>query len=170
MPRRPPGLKLYPQLLTGDALDALRAHCRALPPPPSNPLFRYFGDFGENARTEPVRPWMLDMGRDMLARGFFSELPNQYRVTRWDGTLAAQFKWHTDNRRHGEEILVISLTDRRAIGWRPRADSPEPYVLRLEAGDGYLIRGSARWQWQHRVMPVGHQRSGGESFVIAYRR
>ena len=171
MPRRPPGLKLYPDLLTGPALDTLRAQCRALPPPPHNPLFRYFGSFGDGSRTEPVQPWMVAVGQEMQRRGFFVEEPNQFRVTRWDGELAAQFKWHIDNRRHGEEILVISLTDRRAIGFRPRADdSVEPHVLRLSAGDGYLIRGTARWQWQHRVLPVGHRRSGGESFVVAWKR
>lgn len=163
-------MKLYPRLLSGGALDQLRERCRALPPPPANPLFRYFGDFGENVLTEPVRPWMVEMGRDMLGRGFFSALPNQYRVTRWDGELAAQFKWHVDNRRHGQEILVVSLTDRRAIGWRPRIGDADPYILELDAGDGYLIRGAARWQWLHRVMPVGHARSGGESFVLAHRR
>jgi alkylated DNA repair dioxygenase AlkB len=80
------------------------------------------------------------------------------------------FKWHTDADRHGERILVISLTDSRAIGFRSRSDSSEPYVLSLDAGDGYLIRATARWQWEHRVMPVGQGRGGGESFVLAYRR
>ena len=171
MPRRPPGLKLYPQALTGAPLDTLRERCRALPPPPHNPLFRYFGAFGENSRTEPVQPWMETLGVEMLARGFFTAAPNQFRVTRWDGELSAQFKWHIDNRRHGEEILVISLTDGRAIGFRPRGeDRAEPYVIRLDAGDAYVIRGTARWQWQHRVMPVGHERSGGESFILAHKR
>ena len=68
MPKRPPGLKLYPQQLTGSDLDTLRERCRALPPPPANPLFRYFGDFGENIQTEDVRPWMLETATSSAAR------------------------------------------------------------------------------------------------------
>ena len=43
----PGGLKVFRGLMTGDELAELRERCRSLPPPPYNPLFRYFGDFGE---------------------------------------------------------------------------------------------------------------------------
>lgn len=95
MSGRPPGLKVYPGLLEPRDTARLLALCRELPPPPKNPLFRYFGALGEDA---------------------------------------------------------------------------EPYALRLDAGDAYVIRATARWQWEHRVMPVGHQRGGGESFVMASKR
>lgn len=163
---------MFPALVTGDDLIALRDHCRALPPPPYNPLFRYFGDFGANARRiEEVQPWMEEVGRRMVEAGLFEVQPNQHRVTNWRGDLAANFKWHIDNHRHGEEILVICLTDGRSIGFRdPRRSGADPFVLQLDAGDAYMIQGAARWKWEHKVMPTGHDRSGGESFVLAHRR
>lgn len=169
MSRRPPGLKVYRQLCPPEEVARLLAQCRSLPPPPANPLFRYFGAFPPGPGVEAVADWMPGWGQRMVERGLFREVPNQYRVCNWLGEHAAQFKWHTDADRHGERILVICLTDNRAIGFRPRTGG-EPYVLRLDAGDGYLIRATARWQWEHRVMPVGHGRSGGESFVLAHRR
>ena len=39
-----------------------------------------------------------------------------------------------------------------------------------DAGDIYIIRATARWQWEHRVMPAGPGRGGGESFVMAWKR
>jgi hypothetical protein len=170
MPKRPPGLKTYPAAMSPDEVTELLALCRSLPPPPGNPLFRYFGDFGSNKGVEPVAPWMPRWGELMVARGFFKEPPNQYRVTHWIGDLRAQFKWHIDSQRHGERILVISLTDGRQIGFRPRAKPQEPYMLEQNAGDIYIIRATARWQWEHCVMPAGADRGGGESFVMAWRR
>ena len=136
--RRPPGLKIYRQLCSPEEVAALREQCRSLPPPPNNPLFRYFGAFPPGPHVEDVADWMPMWGDRMLSRGLFKHAPNQYRVCNWIGDLSAQFKWHTDADRHGERILVISLTDGRSIGFRPRGERAEPYVLRLDAGDGYL--------------------------------
>lgn len=91
-------------------------------------------------------------------------------VCNWIGEYAAQFKWHIDSNRHGEEILVISLTDGRQIGFRPPGRPDKIWTLELDAGDAYFMRGAARWNWDHRVMPSGCSRSGGESFILAYRR
>ena len=170
VPPKPPGIKVYRQLLSTDELGELRTQCRALPPPTGNPLFRLFGAFGANKATEQVRPWMEDWGRAMVDRELFATLPNQYRVCNWIGDLSAQFKWHIDSKRHGEEILVISLTDGRKIGFRPPGKPDRTWVLELAAGDGYFMRGAARWNWDHRVMPTGRSRSGGESFIMAFKR
>ena len=170
MPRRPPGLKIYRELCSPAEVARLLEQCRSLPAPPNNPLFRYFGAFPPGPHVEDLAAWMPGWGQRMVERGLFKVAPNQYRVCNWIGDFSAQFKWHTDANRHGERILVISLTGSRAIGFRSRADRAAPYVLQLEAGDGYLIRATARWQWEHRVMSVGQGRGGGESFVLAYKR
>jgi len=167
MSGKPPGLKIHRELLSPAEVKQLLADCRRLPPPPNNPLFRYFGEFGENTDVEDVRDWMLPWGERMVTQGLFKKQPNQYRVCNWIGDLHDQFKWHIDSTRHGERILTICLTDSRTIGFRPRARHQAPYLLQLSAGDAYMIRATARWQWLHRVMPTGHGRSGGESFVIA---
>lgn len=168
--KKPPGLKTYRQLLDPEQVATLLEQCHSLPPPTGNPLFRLFGAFGKNKATEPVRPWMQGWGQAMVGKGLFAQLPNQYRVCNWMGELSAQFKWHIDSKRHGEEILIISLTDGRAIGFRPPGRPDKTWVLELDAGDAYFMRGAARWNWDHRVMPSGRKRSGGESFVIASRR
>lgn len=172
MGSKPNGLKVYRGLVTGKTLETLRQNCRALPAPPYSPLFRYFGYFGENARRiEEVRPWMVTFATRMVTEGIFDEQPNQHRVTNWRGDLSAHFKWHIDNHRHGEEILVICITDGRSIGFRdPKRPKKSPHILELNAGDAYLIAGAARWKWEHKVLPTGQNSSGGESFVLAYRR
>jgi hypothetical protein len=167
---KPPGLKVYRALIDGAEVEALRSACRSLGPAPGNPLFRLFGDFGENKATEPVEPWMIAWGQRMYAAKMFASEPNQYRVCNWLGKFAAQFKWHIDSKRHGEEILVIALTDGRKIAFRPPGRPDRTWVLELDAGDAYFMRGAARWNWDHRVLPAGRASSGGESFILAYRR
>ncbi|MEZ4359749.1 MAG: hypothetical protein R3B48_06175 [Kofleriaceae bacterium] len=170
MADKPPGLKVHRRLLEDADVSALLADCRGLPPPTGNPLFRLFGDFGDNKDTEEVTPWMHRWGRWALDRQLFKEEPNQYRVCNWIGELSAQFKWHIDSRRHGEEILVISLTDGRKIAFRPPGSSDSGWVLELNAGDGYFMTGAARWNWDHKVMATGRERGGGESFILAFKR
>ncbi|MEZ4427741.1 MAG: hypothetical protein R3A51_08660 [Nannocystaceae bacterium] len=170
MAGKPPGIKVLRGLLDSDDIAKLRGQCHSLPAPTGNPLFRLFGDFGDNKATEEVRPWMVEWGQRMYAERRFRELPNQYRVCNWLGEHSAQFKWHIDSKRHGEEILVISLTDGRKIGFRPPGRPEHTWVLELAAGDGYFMRGAARWSWDHCVLPSGAGRSGGESFILAYRR
>ncbi len=170
MASKPSGIAVHRALLSPAEVQTLLGQCRSLPPTRGNPLFRLFGSFGQNKLTEETRPWMMDWGRLMVERELFSTLPNQYRVCNWLGELSAQFKWHIDSKRHGEHILVISLTDGRRIGFRPRGKPAATWVLELDAGDGYFMKGAARWSWDHRVMPTGRERSGGESFVLAYKR
>lgn len=170
MASKPPGLKVHRNLLDLEEVSEMLEQCRSLPPPPGNPLFRLFGDFGSNIATEVPRPWMEVWGQRMLDKKLFKQLPNQYRVCNWIGDMSAQFKWHIDSKRHGEHILVISLTDGRRLGFRPPGKPDKEYVLELDAGDGYFMTGAARWNWDHRVMPTGRDRSGGESFVLAFKR
>lgn len=131
-------------------------------------LFRYYGSFGLPETPAPSA-WMLAWGEALQRRGYFAALPNQYRVCDWVGALAAQFKWHIDNQRHGERIFVISLSGPREIGFR-EGEEGERYVMRLDAGDAYVMEGPARWRWQHCVLPVGRGRGGGRSFVVSEKR
>jgi hypothetical protein len=185
-----PGLKTFKNLLSQQEVDSIVAHDEYTKNP-GDVLFRYYGDFGHaitpepsaeapdaNApvrrgapgkETPPPSPWMLKWGEKFYKEGWWEEIPNQYRVTDWFGHLAPQFKWHIDNHRHGEKILAISLSNNRAIGFRKDPDSPV-FELEQNAGDAYLIAGPIRWSWQHCVLPRGHDRSGGRSFVISYKR
>jgi alkylated DNA repair dioxygenase AlkB len=168
--KRPRGLKLYPGLLSLDEVERILA-CPELPQPsPETPeLFRLFGDFGSNKPAAPPAPWMLAWGEALHEKGLFAETPNQYRLCDWIGDLHAQFKWHIDNDRHGEEILAISLSEHRRIGFRDPGHRRSVYEIELDIGDAYLMRGAARWKWEHRVIPAGAGRGGGRSFVLSYR-
>ena len=164
--KRPTGLKVYPSLLSGSSVvDILKEQeCQN----PSQQLFRLFGQFG-GKKSQPPSPWMLRWGERMKDMGLYSEKPNQYRLCDWIGEHSGQFKWHTDNNRHGEQILVICLTGNRVIGFRPRSKKGV-FELELGVGDGSMIQGSARWSWEHCVLPRGEKKSGGKSFVMSYKR
>ncbi|MBU47730.1 MAG: hypothetical protein CL920_03450 [Deltaproteobacteria bacterium] len=164
--KRPPGLKLYPALLSSQDIHNILQRPELPQSRPECPqLFRLFGDFGGKEASTPS-PWMLEWGTRLQEQGFFSTTPNQYRLCDWIGDLSAQFKWHIDNKRHGKEILVISLTDQRRIGFRPPTGRGY-YSVELNAGDAYLMRGASRWQWEHCVLPSGQSRSGGKSFILS---
>jgi len=148
-------------------VDRLSARAAGHPQAPTNPqLFRLYGDFGGRERG-PAADWMLAFGDEMVRRGLFKARPAQYRLCDWRGEHAAQFKWHTDSDRHGENILAIALTDGRGLGFRSRARKGATWRLNLDAGDAYMMRGAARWQWEHRILPVGPRRSGGRSLILA---
>lgn len=166
--RKPAGLKLFPQLLSSTEIQEILSQQEYAPQHEAQTkLFRYFGDFG-SLKTPEASDWMLRYGHKCVARGVFKTLPNQYRVCDWVSDLSAQFKWHIDSRRHGEDILAICLTPNRQIGFRDPAKS-EIYILELDAGDAYLMRKGARWNLEHRVMPTGKEVGGGKSFIMSVR-
>lgn len=164
--KRPAGLKVYPGLISSDEAQAILQtdECRHS----NGQLFRLFGDFGGKKAQAPC-PWMKEWGARLRDEGYFQELPNQYRLCDWIGEHSAQFKWHIDNSRHGEKILVLCLSEKRAIGFRKKGKK-EFFELELTAGDAYMIAGAARWSWEHCILPVGEGKSGGKSFVLSYKR
>jgi len=103
---KPPGLKTFPKLLSQKEVDLIVANDEYTKNP-GDVLFRYYGDFGHNTpepttppkadapirrgapgkETPPPSPWMLAWGKTLQDRGFFDEMPNQYRVTDWFGSL-----------------------------------------------------------------------------------
>ncbi len=166
----PQGLKVYPNFATPkqvqEILEQNEFHNQT---EANHRLFRYYGDFGTATELEPAS-WMLAWGKKLKGMGFFNELPNQYRVCDWKGELSSQFKWHIDNRRHGEQIFVISLSSGRKIGFRDKKTQRTHEEIALDSGDAYMMQGASRWQWEHRVVPTGKTRSGGRSFVVSFRR
>lgn len=168
---KPPGLKVHRALFTPEEVAEVLAHPEMVQPRAENPqLFRLFGDFGANKEADEPAPWMLAWGERLTARGLFSARPTQYRLCDWIGDLEGQFKWHTDNDRHGQEILAVALSPGRRIGFRDPNRPAATFELDLDLGDAYLMTGKARWSWEHRVLPRGRERSGGKSFILSYRR
>ncbi|MDF1666760.1 MAG: hypothetical protein P1V97_33730 [Planctomycetota bacterium] len=164
--KRPTGLKIFQNLISEGEVQEILAQEETANS--KGQLFRLFGEFGGKKAKKPS-PWMQEWGARLKREGLFSELPNQYRLCDWIGEHSSQFKWHIDNSRHGEKILVLCLSEKRAIGFRKRGKR-ESFELELCAGDAYMIAGAARWSWEHCILPVGEGKSGGKSFIMSYKR
>jgi alkylated DNA repair dioxygenase AlkB len=64
--------------------------------------------------------------------------------------------WHRDVPDF-EEVIGISLLGHarmRFRPWPPRANERSRWAIELEPRSIYLLRGPARWQWQHAVSPT----------------
>ena len=61
--------------------------------------------------------------------------------------------WHTDAQRFGECVMAISLSAEGRLQFRP-TDSKPTYELKVAPGSLYVMRGPARWHYQHQVVPV----------------
>ena len=167
---KPTGLKIYNNLLSKDEVNKILSYKEYETQSETNTvLFRYFGNYIAKS-TYPTENWMLELGKVLYEKKYFSEIPNQYRVCDWVGRLSDQFKWHIDNDRHGSEILSICLTDNRMIGFRDPTKPDDVYKIEFNAGDAYMMTKASRWNWEHRVMPVGRDSEGGKSIIMSYKR
>lgn len=165
---KPSGLKVYKNLLSTSEVEDILSNDEYKTQDEANTvLFRYYGNYKE---SPPATDWMIKLGEKLYNEKYFSELPNQYRVCDWVGRLSNQFKWHIDADRHGPEILAICLTDNRMIGFRDPTKTDDIYKIELNAGDAYMMTKSARWNWQHKVMPVGRTSEGGKSIILNFKR
>jgi alkylated DNA repair dioxygenase AlkB len=77
---------------------------------------------------------------------------NQCIVTRYPS--GAGIGWHTDAPRFGEVIVAGSLGAQARLQFR--RNGTEEVVCELMAGSGslYVMRGPARWEYQHQVVAV----------------
>ncbi|BBM84661.1 hypothetical protein [Candidatus Uabimicrobium amorphum] len=166
--KRPPGLKIMRNFCSEEEVNEILQQPQFVNNPTME-LFRLFGEFGGKAAQKPDE-WMIEYGTKIFRKYYiFPEVPNQYRVCDWIGELSSNFKWHIDNKRHGKDILVITLSEKRLIGFRRDPDA-EVYKVELSTGDAYLMSGSSRWSWEHCVLPSGKEKSGGKSFIMSYRK
>jgi alkylated DNA repair protein (DNA oxidative demethylase) len=66
--------------------------------------------------------------------------------------------WHTDAPRFGECIVGVSLGSEARFQLRPNGTEEASYEIRAAPGSMYLLRGPARWEYQHQVVPVRTER------------
>jgi DNA oxidative demethylase len=66
--------------------------------------------------------------------------------------------WHTDAPRFGECVAGVSLGSEARLQFRPNGAKEPSYELRAAPGSMYLMRGPARWGYQHQVVPVKTER------------
>lgn len=98
--------------------------------------------------------------------------PLREKAAAWSGIAAESFTqalvaeyqpgtplgWHRDVPDF-EEVLGVSLLDTAVMRWRPWPHEPgrragPPLELALAPRSIYLMRGAARWAWQHSIVPT----------------
>jgi alkylated DNA repair protein (DNA oxidative demethylase) len=66
--------------------------------------------------------------------------------------------WHTDAPRFGDYILAISLASPARLQFRPNKSKAVSFEITATPGSLYVMHGIARWQYQHRIIPVKVER------------
>jgi alkylated DNA repair dioxygenase AlkB len=114
-------------------------------------------DFSRNELTAaPPIPEFLRPLRAEVAQ--WANIP----VARIEHAMVAEYQpatplgWHRDVPQF-EEVVGVSLLGRARLRfrpWPPKHNQRTTYALELEPRSAYLVRGAARWQWQHAVSPT----------------
>ncbi|MBA15319.1 MAG: hypothetical protein CMN73_03085 [Sphingomonas sp.] len=72
--------------------------------------------------------------------------------------------WHVDGHRFGASICGISFGAPAVMQFRRTGQDAVAYEIQLEPGSVYILSGPARWDHEHRVLPLE-----GERFNLTYR-
>lgn len=118
-------------------------------------------DFSRNELTAaPPMPEFLHPLRTQVAQ--LARLP----ATQITHAMIAEYQpgtalgWHRDVPQF-EEVMGVSLLGHARLRfrpWPPQHNQRTTYALDLEPRSAYLMRGPARWQWQHAISPTKQQR------------
>ena len=66
--------------------------------------------------------------------------------------------WHTDAPVFSEYILGISLASEARLQFRPKKSQKASFEVKVAPGSLYVMHGSARYDYEHRIMPVKTER------------
>jgi alkylated DNA repair dioxygenase AlkB len=163
----PEGFEYRRELLSTNEADALEAALAALPVAPARyreftagrriASFGYGYDFSASARTPaPPLPAFLLPLRDRLAAwaGVPGEAFAQATVALYP--TGTPLGWHRDVPDFGL-IAGVSLAGVARMRFRPYPAAPGARTvcaIDLAPRSAYLIRGAARWRWQHAISPT----------------
>jgi len=84
--------------------------------------------------------------------------------TQFDQCIATRYPtgagvgWHKDAPRFGDCIAGVSLGTDARLQFRRNGNGGGVYEVRVDPGSFYVMTGPARWEFQHRVVPVKAQR------------
>jgi alkylated DNA repair dioxygenase AlkB len=166
-PAGPPGLTYAPQILTLAQEAQLLEVIRTLPFEEAQykewRARRRIVSFGgrydftrqELTKAPPIPEFLLPL-RGQLAE--WAEIPEQ----RIQHAMIAEYRpatplgWHRDVPQF-EDVLGVSLLGHARLRFRPWPPAPgqrATWKVDLEPRSAYLMRGAARWQWQHAVSPT----------------
>jgi alkylated DNA repair dioxygenase AlkB len=77
-------------------------------------------------------------------------------VTRYP--QGAGIGWHPDAPIFGDCIVGVSLGGRGRFQFRPKDSEDVSFEVEASSGSMYLMRGPARWEYEHQVVPVRTER------------
>lgn len=81
---------------------------------------------------------------------------NQCIITRYPA--GSGIGWHTDAPGFGECIVGVSMGGRGRFQLRPNGSEEVSFEADVTPGSMYLMRGPARWDFQHQIVPVRTER------------
>ena len=164
---RPEGLVLADELLSVDeeaavvarldAFDYAEIRLRGQVARRTSRHFGYVYDY--TARdVAPTDPWPQDLDwlrdrcaglADVPADVLVEALVNRYPP-------GAAIGWHRDAPMFGAPLVGVSLLAPCALRFQRRVqdDARRVFEQRLEPRSAYVLRGAARWTWQHSIPPV----------------
>jgi alkylated DNA repair dioxygenase AlkB len=166
-PALPEGLLYTPDFLTSAQEAELLERIRALPFAEARykewrarrRIVSYGGsyDFTRNQLTPaPPIPEFLYPLRAQLAAWALIDVSRIQHAMIAEYRPATPLGWHRDVPQF-EEIMGVSLLGHarmRFRRWPPRPRQRASGALELEPRSAYLMRGPARWEWQHAVSPT----------------
>jgi alkylated DNA repair dioxygenase AlkB len=119
--------------------------------------WRYDYARGKLGDSEPIPPFLLPLRTRAAAfAGIDPESLQQVLINQY--APGAGIGWHRDKAMFGDVIAVslaapctLRLRRKQGNGW-------ERASVHVQPGSAYLLRGEARWDWQHSVAPVNELR------------
>src|SRR5579883_1175601 len=106
-------------------------------------------------RLTPVEPFSEPI-RELAARAKAHcgciEKFDECSITNYG--IGAGIGWHTDARFFGDYILGVSLGADGRMQFRPNGGSTATGEVTVAPGSLYIMTGPARWDYQHRIVPV----------------
>jgi len=114
-------------------------------------------DFSHN-RLNPAPPipgFLYALRSEAAAWAGIADARFQYAIIA-EYSPSTPLGWHRDRPEFGEVIGVSLLGHARMRfrPWPPRPNERSRCAIELEPRSAYLMRGAARWRWQHAVSPT----------------
>ena len=70
----------------------------------------------------------------------------------------AGINWHSDAKCFADVVLGVSLASEARFQFRPKGETKATFEVTVSPGSIYVIQGLARWQYDHRLIPVKVER------------
>jgi alkylated DNA repair dioxygenase AlkB len=171
-PAMPPGWRYQPDFLDAEEEAALMAVLRSLPLESARykgytarrRVLSYGGSFDYDAnRLNPAQPLIESLHglRARVARWMEVEPMQLAHVLVAEYPPGAPLGWHRDVPDF-QDVAGVSLGSQAQMRFRPYppVKPSRRDILRVDVAPRsiYLMRGPARWAWQHSVAPVGAPR------------